>query len=165
MRRMGALLAGGLFLVSGLSWASAGTSGSDGQWIFIPAANVSTALSRPDGPVVLIQSCEASTQGLRVVGRVDPAFEPGPILVSGGDPSSPGIRVGAAEAANARLLSDAVVGDFIVVLPWAGKRSDFAVAASESGEAPWGHGPVTNCPTGVSTEVGTPATLADRGAR
>ncbi len=146
MRWLGALLAGGLILVSGLSWSSTGTSGSDGQWVFIPVANVSSALSRPDGPVVLIQSCEASTLGLRVAGRVDPAFEPGPIMVSGGDPSSPGIRVGAAEAANARLLPGAVVGDFVVVLPWAGKRSVFAVAASESGAGSGGQGPATHCP-------------------
>lgn len=118
--------------------------GRAGQVVFRPVPAIEGAvLGAADG--LTIRRCEVTQEGLEVTGHVTEGDSPRVVLVTvtpdAGEAS--GLRVGMAY--EAQIRSGARVGDFVVVLPWAGRRSSFALAGTSSGEAA-SHGPVLSCP-------------------
>jgi hypothetical protein len=132
-------------LFAGSAWSS-GVSGSAGQLVFVPAGTMDGVVAVAGNARLQITGCEMKPEGLRVVGHIDADLAPGPILVTGGDVDGPGVRVGAAEALAAGLVPDARIGDFVVVLPWAGADASFVVSESPLTEADPFLGEVSRCP-------------------
>lgn len=98
---------------------------------------------------VEVVRCDETRDGLVVQGHVAAEETVTGVLVAPGDPEGAGLAVSAGFAASAGKLGGAGVGDFVVTLPWASRRSTFAIIEIDSfgrdSEA-FAVGPLSSCP-------------------
>lgn len=107
----------------------------DGQIQFIPWAEVDVGGSATSAANALeIRACVAGKEGMLVEGRVDRMGVITAILVTGGDPTSAGIRAGFAEPP-VGSYPGAVPGVFSLNIPWADRDSLFALLDPNGGSA------------------------------
>lgn len=139
----GGLLAG--ILGVAVLGAVRGPGAVDGQVVLVPALRIEEVAT---GPVVRVDGCSATGEGLRVAGQVT-AVPGGQVVVAvtGGDPASAGRASGAGFLAAAAGRADEV-GAFVLDVPWAQRDARFAVLASPEGpqRGVTLTGPTATCP-------------------
>lgn len=96
-----------------------------GQVVFAPMGTPSSGESGASD--LRIEGCMPTPDGIRVVGHVTAESALVTVQVTGGDPTSAGVRVGLAQAEQTQRPPGATVGDFEVVLPWADSSSEFVL--------------------------------------
>lgn len=144
MRLLAGLLAVTL-LVAGIGVRLTDRAARDGQVVFSPVATLGPVVDRAGSSPLRISACRKVVGGLQVTGRVVGGPSPVEVVVTGGQPSSSSVRLGLGFLTDSRPQSNAQVGDFVVILPWATTASGFAVLPAD-GSPTVAHGPITACP-------------------
>lgn len=120
---------------------------ASGQVVFVPGLIATDEMiERPGSSSLDIRRCTVREEGLQVEGSLLSEDKFVTVGVSDGGGRNVGQRVGKAYGAHASLLSNASVGDFVILLPWASRDAVFAIIEADATGNMQYSGTAAECP-------------------